>query len=90
LEEREDVVLDDLVHLVGRHVLQTIPAQVRVWSPGRLPLGGEGAIREDRPLDRGTRAVRLPLGSGLRLVKGLDEQQERQLLHHFERVGDAA
>ena len=91
VEEREDVLVDDLVHLLGvTQVLEVTPPEVGIGAAGSQFVGGEPAAGKDRRLDGLAGTVGLVLGQRLTLVEALDEQQVGELLHHLQRVGDSA
>ena len=77
LDEGEDFVPDDPVHLLGGHVPEAGPTEV-------LPVGGKDGIVQDF-----SRAGRPAFLQGLEFVEPLDEEQVGELLDDRERVGDA-
>ena len=84
-QERKDMLAHDRVHLGRRKVLEARPAQVVV-----IPLLGVLALGEDAPLYRLARGGWI---CSLRACAGRPAAQEQQvsdLLHHLERIGDAA
>ena len=89
-QEREDVLADDRrTCRLGAKFLKRSPAQVVVGAADVVSSGV--AVGEDR-VARSARRVRLALFSARvwSSSRPLDEQQVGDLLHHLERVGDAA
>ena len=82
-QKGEDRLADNRVHLLVAQVLESRPAIVHVGAAGIV-----GALGEDAALHRATGAVRLAFFERVEIVKALDEEQIRELLHHFKRVGD--
>jgi len=84
-QEGEDVLADDGEHLRRGEVLEARPAEVLMVAPAGVRAGREDAARH-RPLRR----HRLALLQRLEVVEAAQEEQVGELLHHLQRVGDAA
>jgi hypothetical protein len=84
-EEWKDVLGDDGKHLGSGEMLETRPAEVfERASSGVLTLG------EDPPLHRPAEPVCLVFLERVHVVETTKEQQIRDLLDHFQRIGNAA
>jgi len=84
-EEGEDVLADDLVHLLGLEVLEAGPAEVEIGAA----LGVEG-LGEDLALEGLAEAGGLVLLEGLEVIEALEEEEVGDLLDDLEGIGDAA
>jgi hypothetical protein len=77
-QEREHVLADDGEHLSGSEVLEARPAKILVETPA--------AAARDRLLQ----PSRLVLFECVQVVETPQEEQIRDLLDHFNGIGDAA
>ena len=84
-DEREHAVAYDRIHGPRIEVLEAAPAQVFVRNTAVVL-----AFGKDAPLQGTPQAVGLLLLGGMEVVEALDEEEVRDLVHHFQRVGDAA
>jgi hypothetical protein len=85
----KDVFGDDFEHRAGITVLQPRPAHILIRNAAAfadLVLAGW----KDTAPDRFAKAVGLVFFAGMRVIKAAHEQQVRDLLDDFERIGDAA
>ena len=80
-QEWEDVLVDDLEHLLRLEGLEARPAQIFVGAPARVL-----ALWKNAPLQRLLQHRRLALLDRLQLVEPLDEKQIGDLLHDAERI----
>ena len=76
---------DHGVHLGRREVLEARPAQVVV-----VAAPGVSSLREKPALHRLAQRHGLVFLQGVQVVQAAQEQQVSDLLHHLQRVGDAA
>ena len=84
-QEWKDVVADDLEHLLGFKVFEPGPAQIVERAFFLV-----SSRREDSIGNRLLRPICFVLFQRVQIVEPFDEQQVRDLFHHFQRIGDPA